>query len=145
MKRPIGGVNTPLNEVASLLIDDSVLAMEEYKGGGNITAFVARTVLSHMLLLKDLNGRRIYKDVKELATAMLVNRIVPVPTAIMGNHYMIHIDLSDYQVGADKGGAVSMFDDFDIDYNKLEYLIETRCSGANVTPYSAIAFDKNFH
>ena len=145
LKRPIGGVNTPLNEVASLLIDDSVLAMEDYKGAGNITAFVARTVLSHMLLLKDLNGRRIYKDVKELATAMLVNRIVPVPTSIMGNHYMIHIDLSDYQVGADKGGAVSMFDDFDIDYNKLEYLIETRCSGANVTPYSAIAFDKNFH
>lgn len=145
IKRELGSVGSTTKEIAALLIDDSVLSMEEYKGSGNITAFVRRDILSQMLLLKDLNGRRIYKDIKELATAMLVNRICPVPTSVMGDNYAINIDLADYNVGADKGGAVNMFDDFDIDYNKYEYLIETRCSGANVTPYSAVAFVKNFH
>ena len=142
IKRTIGYSDSTTAQVASLLVDDSVLSMEDYKGSGNITAFVRRDILSRMLLLKDLNGRRIYKDVKELATAMLVNRIVPVPTGIMGDVYAIHLDLADYNVGADKGGSVNMFDDFDIDYNKYEYLIETRISGANVTPYSAIVFAK---
>ena len=145
VKRELGTSTSTAADIAPLLVDDSVLSMEEYKGSGNITAFVRRDILSQMLLLKDRNQRRIYKDVKELATAMLVNRIVPVPTSVMGDNYMINVDLADYNVGADKGGAVSMFDDFDIDYNKYEYLIETRCSGANVTPYSAIAFVKNFH
>jgi HK97 family phage major capsid protein len=142
VKRKLGTSTSTAADIAPLLVDDSVLSMEEYKGSGNITAFVRRDILSQMLLLKDRNQRRIYKDVKELATAMLVNRIVPVPASVMGDNYMINVDLADYNVGADKGGAVSMFDDFDIDYNKYEYLIETRCSGANVTPYSAIAFVK---
>lgn len=142
IKRTVGYSDSTAAQAASILVDDSVLSMEDYKGSGNITMFVRRDVLSRMLLLKDLNGRRIYKDVRELATAMLVNRIVPVPTGIMGDVYAINIDLADYNVGADKGGAVNMFDDFDIDYNKYEYLIETRISGANVTPYSAVAFIK---
>ena len=140
IKRTLGEVASTPAQIAALLIDDAVVAMEDYKGAGNITQFVRRDILSQMLLLKDLNGRRIYKDVKELATAMMVNRVVPVPASVMGDNYAIMLDLSDYQVGADKGGAVNMFDDFDIDYNKQEYLIETRCSGANVTPFSAIVF-----
>lgn len=140
IKRTLGQVGSTVAQIAALLVDDAVVAQEDYKGSGNITQFVRRDVLSQMLLLKDLNGHRIYKDAKELATAMMVNRIVPVPASVMGKNYAIMVDLSDYNVGADKGGAVNMFDDFDIDYNKYEYLIETRCSGANVTPFSAIAF-----
>jgi HK97 family phage prohead protease len=140
--REIGKSTDTVANIVASLIDDSVISMNDYKGTGNITAFVRQDVRSQMLLLKDTTGRRIYKDDKELAAAMLVNKIVPVPSNIMGDHYMISIDLSDYNVGADKGGAVNFFDDFDINYNKLEYLIETRCSGANVTPYSAIVYNK---
>ena len=104
-------------------------------------------MLTECLLLKDNNGRRIYANEGEVATAMRVSKIVTVP--VMDNAtrtdgrdtYTLHaiiVNLNDYNVGADKGGAVNMFDDFDIDYNQQKYLIETRCSGALVRPFSAI-------
>ena len=103
-----------------------------------------------MLLLEDANGRVIYDSVAKLATAMRVKEIVTVPVMegakniakdkeILG----IIVNLRDYNVGADKGGAVSMFEDFDIDYNAQKYLIETRCSGALTKPYSAIVLEAN--
>ena len=127
-------------EIGEALIDQMVVAQLDYKGSGSITAFIRNDIVTRMLLLKDLNKHRLYKSVAELATAMNVTRIVKVPASVMGSCYAVALDLSDYNVGADKGGAVSLFDDFDINYNKMEYLIETRCSGANVTPYSALVF-----
>ena len=97
-----------------------------------------------MLLLEDADGHRMYKDMNELALAMNVNKIVKVPASIIPDGiYGVIVDLSDYNVGADKGGAINMFDDFDIDYNQMRYLIETRCSGALVKPYSAIVLKSN--
>lgn len=142
-------------ETASNLIDDTIRARKEYKGSGNPTLFTSEDVLAEMLLLKDKNGIRIYKSVDELATAMRVSKIVTVPqfdgnltrenTASNKKDTFtlkaIMVNLVDYTVGADKGGAVSMFDDFDIDYNQMKYLIETRCSGALTVPKSAIVFE----
>ena len=101
-----------------------------------------------MILMKDLNKRRIYKDAAEVAQAMRASRIVTVPvmeniTDGDGRELIgILVNLNDYNVGADKGGAVNMFDDFDIDYNAQKYLIETRCSGALTRPFSAIVLEK---
>lgn len=146
---------TTESETASNLIDDTIRARKEYKGSGNPTLFTSEDVLAEMLLLKDKNGIRIYKSVDELATAMRVSKIVTVPQ-FDGNLTRetsasnkkdtftlkaIMVNLVDYTVGADKGGAVSMFDDFDIDYNQMKYLIETRCSGALTVPKSAIVFE----
>lgn len=138
---PVAVSGTTSEQIAESLIDQMVIGQLNYKGSGNITAFVRDDLVTRMLLLKDLNKHRLYKSIAELATAMNVSRVVKVPASIMGSScYAIALDLSDYNVGADRGGAVSMFDDFDINYNKMEYLIETRCSGANVTPYSAMVF-----
>lgn len=142
-------------ETASNLIDDTIRARKEYKGSGNPTLFTSEDVLAEMLLLKDKNDIRIYKSVDELATAMRVSKIVTVPqfdgnltrenTASNKKDTFtlkaIMVNLVDYTVGADKGGAVSMFDGFDIDYNQMKYLIETRCSGALTVPKSAIVFE----
>lgn len=136
----VGVDGTTSAEIAEKLVDEAVLAQLQYKGSGNLTMFVRDDIFTRMLLLKDLNKHRLFKNKDELATAMNVNRVVKVPASIMGSCYAIALDLSDYNVGADKGGAVNLFDDFDINYNKMEYLIETRCSGANVTPYSALVF-----
>ena len=145
---------TTESDTASNLIDDTIRARKEYKGSGNPTLFTSEDVLAEMLLLKDKNGRRIYKSVDELATAMRVAKIVTIPQfdnltreVTAGSNKdtftlkAIMVNLTDYTVGADKGGAVSMFDDFDIDYNQLIYLIETRCSGALTVPKSAIVFE----
>lgn len=141
-------------ETASNLIDDTIRARKEYKGSGNPTLFTSEDVLAEMLLLKDKNGVRLYKSVDELATAMRVAKIVTVPqfenltrektASNKKDTYTlkaIMVNLIDYTVGADKGGAVSMFEDFDIDYNQEKYLIETRCSGALTVPKSAIVFE----
>lgn len=129
-------------QYAETLDDDVVMAMIDYKGGGNTKAFIRIDVVARLLLRKDTNGYRVYKSMSELASAMGVNEIVKVPAAIMGDKIAIIVDLdADYCVGSDKGGQVSLFDDFDIDYNKMAYLIETRCSGALVTPSSAVVFD----
>ena len=137
-------------ELAEEFIDQSVRAMKNYKGSGSPICFTTDDMITECLLLKDANGRRIYKDVNEIATAMRVSSIVSVPvmeglTRTSGSDTFtlkaIIVNLNDYNVGADKGGAVNMFDDFDIDYNQQKYLIETRCSGALIRPYSAIAIE----
>lgn len=129
-------------EIAAALIDEVVLGQIDYKGSGNLKLFIRNDICTRMLLLKDTTGHRLYKSLADLALAMTVNTVVPVPASVMGSTYAVAVDLSDYNLGADKGGQVSLFDDFDINYNKMEYLIETRCSGALVTPYSAIVFAK---
>ena len=135
---------------AEEFIDQVVRAMKDYKGSGSPVCFMTEDLLTECLLLKDVNKRRIYKDVNEIATAMRVSSIVTVPvmeglTRTSGSDTLalkaIIVNLKDYNVGADKGGAINMFDDFDIDYNQQKYLIETRCSGALIKPYSAIAIE----
>lgn len=136
--------------IASEFIDQAVRAMKDYKGSGSPVCFMTESLLTECLLLKDTNNRRIYKDAGEIATAMRVSSIVTVPvmeglTRTSGSDTFtlkaIIVNLNDYNVGADKGGAINMFDDFDIDYNQQKYLIETRCSGALVKPHSAIALE----
>ena len=139
-------------EVANQFIDDCLLAREQYRGSGNPVMFTTERMLNRMLLLKDDIGHRLYKTVEELTTALRVTRIVTVEP--MTGHKIpvgeeqkdllaIIVNLSDYNVGADRGGAVSLFDDFDIDYNKYTYLIETRLSGALIKPFSAITLYKD--
>ena len=138
-------------EFANYFIDRIVEAMEDYKGTGTPTLFTTKRMLTRMLLIKDRNGRRIYDTKEKLITAMMVKDIQTPPYfstvtrtkdgydyKLMG----ILVDLRDYNVGANKGGAVTMFDDFDIDFNKYEYLIETRQSSGMVQPKGAITFEE---
>ena len=141
-------------KLAEEFIDQAVRAMKDYKGSGNPTCFMTDELLTECLLLKDTMGHRLYKSADEVATAMRVSSIVTVPvmegltreTTVGSKTHTntlkaIIVNLNDYNVGADKGGAINMFDDFDIDYNQQKYLIETRCSGALIKPYSAIALE----
>ena len=138
-------------QIAEEFIDQAVRAREEYDGSGSPTVYMAEDLLSACLLLKDRNNRRIYKDMNELATAMMVKEIVTVPPMKAKTRtdkegktrklYGIIVNLNDYTVGADKGGAVNLFDDFDIDFNKYTYLIETRCSASLMKPKSAIVLE----
>ena len=135
---------------AKALIRESLRARKDYKGSGEPTLFTSESVLTEMLLLEDANGRVIYDSVAKLATAMRVKEIVTVPVMEGAqnldkskNVLGIIVNLRDYNVGADKGGQVSMFEDFDIDYNAQKYLIETRCSGALIKPFSAIVLEEN--
>ena len=128
---------------AKTFIDAVIRARKNYKGSGNPTMFTTADMLTEMLLLEDGIGHKLYKSVTELATALRVSNIVEVEVMegqkISGNDLAaIIVNLSDYNLGADKGGAVSLFDDFDIDYNQYKYLIETRCSGALIKPFSAM-------
>lgn len=134
---------------AKAMIRESLRARKDYRGSGEPTLYCSESVLTEMLLLEDANGRIIYDSVAKLATAMRVKEIVTVPVmegatnlAKTKNVLGIIVNLRDYNVGADKGGAVSMFEDFDIDYNAQKYLIETRCSGALVKPFSAIVLEE---
>ena len=123
-------------------------ARKEYKGSGEPTMFLSEDMLVEMLLLEDKNGRVIYESEQALARALRVKNIVTVPvmegakTTAGKKILAIVVNLKDYNVGADKGGAVAMFEDFDIDYNAQKYLIETRCSGALVKPFSAIVIEE---
>ena len=129
---------------AKAFIDQVIRSRKEYKGSGNPTLFTTEDMVTECLLLEDKIGHKLYKTEAELATTMRVKEIVTVEVMeglkdknskeVAG----IIVNLADYNVGADKGGSVNMFDDFDIDYNQQKYLIETRCSGALVKPYSAI-------
>ena len=125
---------------AEEIIDSVTMQRRHYRGSGNPTFYTSETVLARMLLIKDSLGRRIYPTVNDLAAALRVTKIVAVE--IMDEPSVdvvgIIVNLSDYTVGADKGGDVSLFDDFDIDYNQYKYLIETRVSGALVRPKSAL-------
>lgn len=152
------GDNDTTNTRADKFIDAAVRAHDDYRGSGSPTMYIDQSVLTDMLLQKDLNGRRIYTSKAELATALLVDDIIPIPvmkglrrsvTVGEGNEAVttvhtlmaIVVNLDDYRVGADKGGDVAMFDDFDIDYNQQKYLIETRMSGMLVKPSSAIVIE----
>ena len=128
----------------------AIKARKDYKGSGNPTLFTTEDVLTDCLLMEDGMGRIIYESPEKLANVLRVKEIVTVPvmenltrTVDTKTHELmgIIVNLADYDVGADKGGAINMFDDFDIDYNQQKYLIETRCSGALIKPYSAIAIE----
>lgn len=136
-------------EKAKGFIKTCIRARKDYKGSGEPTLFLAEEMLVEMLLLEDKNGRVIYESEQALARALRVKNIVTVPVMegaknLKGdkNILAIVVNLKDYNVGADKGGAVAMFEDFDIDYNAQKYLIETRCSGALVKPFSAIVIEE---
>ena len=143
--------NATEDQKAKAFIRACVKSRKEYKGSGNPTLYTTEDVLTDLLLLEDSTGRVIYETEDKLRSALRVSAIVTVPVMeglkrtdeesnelnLMG----IIVNLNDYNVGADKGGAVNMFDDFDIDYNAQKYLIETRCSGALIKPFSAIALE----
>lgn len=135
------------NAVAKKMINGIIRARKNYKGSGNPTFFTTEDVLTEMLLLEDQIGHKLYKTEAELATALRVSKIVTVEpmegVKIDGKDLIgIIVNLADYNVGADKGGAIDMFDDFDINFNQYSYLIETRCSGALIKPYSALTILK---
>lgn len=143
--------NADSGVIAKATVNESIRARKAYKGSGNPTFFTTEDVLTEMLLLEDGIGHKLYKTEQELATALRVRDIVTVEvmedqTVSVGSGAQaadkpligVIVNLADYNVGADKGGEVNMFDDFDIDYNQQKYLIETRCSGALVKPFSAI-------
>ena len=142
--------DTTSAEIAKAFIVEAIRSRVQYKGSGSPTLYAPDTIITECLLLEDKNGRMIYDTLDKLATVLRVSKIVPVP--VMENLARtketftykllgIIVNLKDYNVGADKGGAVNMFDDFDIDYNAMKYLIETRCSGAMIKPYGAIAIE----
>lgn len=139
--------NATADDKAKAMIKAAVKARKNYKGSGNPTFYTTEDWLTDALLLEDAQGHRLYKNDSEVASAMRVSKIVTVPVMEgakgLGGGDLIGliVNLNDYNVGADKGGAVNMFDDFDIDYNQQKYLIETRCSGALTKPYSAIALE----
>ena len=129
---------------AAKFIKSVIRSRKSYKGSGNPTLFTTEDMVTEMLLLEDQIGRTLYKDVAELATKLRVSKIVTVPvmegiTNTYGTLEGIIVNLKDYNIGADKGGEINMFDDFDIDYNQMKYLLETRCSGALTKPFSAIS------
>lgn len=129
---------------AKNFIRAAIKARKDYRGSGNPTLFVGADMLSDMLLLEDGFGHSLYKTEAELATKLRVKEIVEVPDEIIpDDYYGVIVNLNDYNVGADKGGAVNMFDDFDIDYNQQKYLIETRISGALIKPKAAIVLKKS--
>ena len=139
------------DETIKAFIRSAIKARKDYKGSGNPVLYTTEDVLTDCLLLEDSMGRPLYESEEKLRTTLRVSKIVTVPVMenlkrtdttngeveLMG----IIVNLKDYNVGADKGGAINMFDDFDIDYNQQKYLIETRCSGALIRPYSAIAIE----
>lgn len=136
------------DDIAKAFIKTVIKSRKEYKGSGSPTLFTTEDVITNCLLLEDKNGRVIYDTVDKLATALRVKEIVAVEVMegaktkvenVEKPLMAILVNLVDYYVGADKGGAINMFDDFDIDYNQQKYLMETRCSGALVKPYSAVA------
>ena len=147
--------NVPANadddQRSKAFIRACVKSRKDYKGSGSPVLYTTEDVLTDLLLIEDTNGRIIYETVDKLKNALRVSDIVTVPVmegltrtdtdtktlTLMG----IIVNMADYNIGADKGGAVNMFDDFDIDYNQQKYLIETRCSGALIKPYSAIVLE----
>ena len=142
--------NASDDDKANAYIRAANKARKGYKGSGNPAFYTTEDILCDMLLVEDNMGRRKYNSVEDVARAMRVSRIITVE--VMENQTRtvdgvtrdlvgLIVNLADYAVGADKGGAVSMFEDFDIDFNKEKYLIETRCSGALIKPYSAIAIE----
>lgn len=138
---------TTVEDKYKALIKQILRSRKEYRGSGTPTLFTTEDALTEMLLLEDSIGHPLYADEAALARKLRVKNIVTIPEmegrkgAKGGDLVCLIVNLADYTVGADKGGAVSMFDDFDIDFNAQKYLIETRCSGALTTPFSAMAVE----
>ena len=131
------------DETAKNVIRAAIKSRKGYRGTGNPIMFMGEDLLSDMLLLEDADGHDLYESQQKLETKMRVSRIVTVPDEVLPTDmYGLIVNLSDYTVGADKGGSVNMFEDFDIDYNQEKYLMETRCSGCLTRPYSAIVLRK---
>lgn len=151
-------ITIPANYTTAQMIDAIILGRKQYKGTGTPTFFTTPDVNGDMLLIKDSTGRRLYNTEADLAAGIRAREIVEVP--VMENKVIviepatenaagsqkrligISVNMNDYSLGADNGGSITMFDDFDIDYNQYKYLIETRCSGALTMPHSAIAYWK---
>ena len=143
------------DDIAKAVIRAAIKARKDYKGSGNPTFYTTEDMLTNMLLLTDNEGRDLYDSVDKLAKKLRVKEIVTVEVmegqtrtpssgTLNGKTLTLRgivVNLADYNVGADKGGSINLFDDFDIDYNQMKYLIETRCSGALIKPYSAIAVE----
>lgn len=138
---------TTVEDKYKALIKQILRSRKEYRGSGTPTLFTTEDALTEMLLLEDGIGHPLYADEAALARKLRVKNIVTIPEmegrkgAKGGDLVCLIVNLADYTVGADKGGAVSMFDDFDIDFNAQKYLIETHCSGALTTPFSAMAVE----
>ena len=133
------------DSVSKGIVRAAIKSRKGYKGSGRPTFFTTEDVLNDLLLIEDQNGRLIYESIDKLATAMRVKEIVTVPEMEREAYkdiYGVIVNMNDYTAGADKGGSVNMFDDFDIDYNQMKYLMETRMSGALTVPYSAIVLKK---
>ena len=138
-----GNSHSENDSVSKGIIRAALRARKNYKGSGKPTFFTTEDTLTDLLLIEDQNGRVIYDSIDKLATALRVDEIVTIPE--MESHtdlYGVIVNLADYTAGADKGGSINMFDDFDIDYNQMKYLMETRMSGALTVPYSAIVLKK---
>ena len=151
-------IQIPKTATTAQMIDSIVMGRKQYKGSGTPTFFTTPDINGDMLLLKDTTGRRLYNTEADLAAGIRASKIVEVP--VMENKIVVltpaaegavglqkrlvgvSVNMNDYSLGADKGGSISMFDDFDIDFNQFKYLIETRCSGALTMPHSAIAYWK---
>jgi HK97 family phage major capsid protein len=147
----VHNVQVALARTNEEMIDDLISARTEYRGSGNPTLYAAPSLVTAWLLLRDTDGYRMYKTKAELAAELGVKEIVEVPVmAGVQNDYTtpthnlraIIVNLADYTIGADRGGEINFFDDFDIDYNQYKYLIETRISGALVVPKSAITLEQ---
>ena len=143
--------NATDDEIAKKFIRLAVKSRKDYKGSGNPTLFTTEDMLTNLLLLEDVNGRIIYDSETKLATALRVSKIVTVPVmenlsrddnGVTKDLMGIIVNPQDYNIGADKGGGVATFEDFDINFNQEIYLMETRCSGALIKPYSAIVLEK---
>lgn len=148
-------IKTKVSVAASATTDDKAKAFikaviksrKNYKGSGEPTLYTTEDLITDCLLIEDTTGRVIYDSLDKLKNVLRVKEIVIVPVmegvkGVGGGDLLgLIVNLADYNVGADKGGAINMFDDFDIDYNQQKYLIETRCSGALIKPYSAIALE----
>ena len=151
-------IQIPTNATTAQMIDEIIKGRKQYKGTGTPTFYTTPDVNGDMLLLKDTTGRRLYNTEADLAAGIRAREIIEVPvmenkvvvltpatvseTGLQKRLVGISVNMTDYSLGADKGGSISMFDDFDIDFNQFKYLIETRCSGALTMPHSAIAYWK---
>lgn len=125
-------------DAAKAFIIAHVKAMANYRGQGEIKMFIRQSMLTELLLLTDTMGRDLYENVDKLAIKLQVSKIVPVPDEVCGKITSVTLGGQGYNIGSDKGGSLNMFDDFDLNYNQMQYLLEGRCSGAMTVPYGAI-------
>ena len=138
------------NKKATNFIRAAIKSRKNFRGSGTPVLYTTEDILSDMLLLTDTTGRDIYDTVEKLCKKLRVSEIITVPVMEGLTRQVesktrtlagIIVNLQDYNIGADKGGSINMFEDFDIDYNQMKYLIETRCSGALTKPYSAMVLE----